>query len=68
MNERQVVLDTETTGLDPAQGHRVIEIGGIELLNRRVTDRRFHVYLQPDRAIDEEAVRVHGLTQAFLAN
>lgn len=68
MNERQVVLDTETTGLDPAQGHRVIEIGCIELLNRRVTDRRFHVYLQPDRAIDEEAVRVHGLTQAFLAN
>jgi len=68
MNERQVVLDTETTGLDPAQGHRVIEIGGIELVNRRVTDRRFHVYLQPDRAIDEEAVRVHGLTQAFLAS
>lgn len=68
MRERQVVLDTETTGLDPAQGHRVIEIGCIELLNRRQTDRRFHVYLQPDRAIDEEAIRVHGITNEFLAN
>lgn len=68
MSERQVVLDTETTGLDPAQGHRVIEIGCIELLNRRQTDRRFHVYLQPDRAIDEEAMRVHGITNEFLAN
>jgi len=60
MNERQVVLDTETTGLDPAQGHRVIEIGCIELVNRRLTSQQFHVYLQPDRAIDEEAQRVHG--------
>ncbi|MDS4069034.1 MAG: DNA polymerase III subunit epsilon, partial [Candidatus Competibacter sp.] len=68
MRERQVVLDTETTGLDPAQGHRVIEIGCIELLNRRQTDRRFHVYLQPDRAIDEEAIRVHGITNEFLAS
>ena len=68
MNERQVVLDTETTGLDPAQGHRVIEIGCIELVNRRQTDRRFHVYLQPDRAIDAEAVRVHGITNEFLAS
>lgn len=68
MRERQVVLDTETTGLDPAQGHRVIEIGCIELLNRRQTDRRFHVYLQPDRAIDEEAMRVHGITNEFLAD
>lgn len=68
MNERQVVLDTETTGLDPHQGHRVIEIGCIELLNRRPTRRRFHVYLQPDRAIDAEALRVHGITSEFLAN
>ena len=68
MNQRQVVLDTETTGLDPAQGHRVIEIGCIELVNRRPTQRRFHVYLQPDRAIDEGAVRVHGLTSEFLAS
>ncbi|MBL8247766.1 MAG: DNA polymerase III subunit epsilon, partial [Candidatus Competibacter sp.] len=68
MNERQVVLDTETTGLDPAQGHRVIEIGCIELVNRRLTSQQFHVYLQPDRAIDEEAQRVHGITNEFLAN
>lgn len=68
MSKRQVVLDTETTGLDPAQGHRVIEIGCIELIDRRLTQRRFHVYLQPDRAIDEGAVRVHGLTSEFLAN
>ena len=68
MNERQIVLDTETTGLDPAQGHRVIEIGCIELLNRRPTRRQFHVYLQPDRAIDAEAIRVHGLTNEFLVS
>lgn len=68
MNERQIVLDTETTGLDPAQGHRVIEIGCIELLNRRLTRRQFHVYLQPDRAIDADAIRVHGLTNEFLAS
>ena len=68
MNSRQIVLDTETTGLDPAQGHRVIEIGCLELLNRRRTDRQFHVYLQPDRAIDEEAVKVHGITNEFLAD
>jgi DNA polymerase III subunit epsilon len=67
MNGRQVVLDTETTGLDPAQGHRVIEIGCLELLNRRLTERRFHVYLQPDRAIDEGAQRVHGISNEFLA-
>ncbi|MBK8537654.1 MAG: DNA polymerase III subunit epsilon [Candidatus Competibacteraceae bacterium] len=68
MTERQIVLDTETTGLDPAQGHRVIEIGCIELVNRRLTSQHFHVYLQPDRAIDEEAQRVHGITSEFLAH
>jgi len=68
MRERQVVLDTETTGLDPAQGHRVIEIGCIELRNRRLTEQRFHVYLRPERAIDEGAIRVHGLTSEFLAD
>jgi DNA polymerase-3 subunit epsilon len=68
METRQVVLDTETTGLDPTQGHRVIEIGCLELLNRRQTDRRFHVYLQPDRAIDQEAIKVHGITNEFLAD
>ncbi|MDQ2696966.1 MAG: DNA polymerase III subunit epsilon [Pseudomonadota bacterium] len=65
---RQIVLDTETTGLDPAQGHRVIEIGAIEVLNRRVTDNRFHCYLQPDRAIDPAAIEVHGITDEMLAD
>ncbi|MGB5063772.1 MAG: DNA polymerase III subunit epsilon, partial [Candidatus Competibacter sp.] len=68
MHERQIVLDTETTGLDPAQGHRVIEIGCIELRNRRLTEQRFHVYLRPERAIDEGAMKVHGLTNEFLAD
>ena len=68
MNPRQIILDTETTGLDPAQGHRVIEIGCIELINRRQTGEQFHCYLQPDRAIDEEAQRVHGISNDFLAD
>ena len=63
---RQVVLDTETTGLDPQQGHRIIEIGGVELVNRRLTDRRLHYYLQPDREIDDGALEVHGITRDFL--
>ncbi|HEY9198879.1 MAG TPA: DNA polymerase III subunit epsilon [Gammaproteobacteria bacterium] len=63
---RQIVLDTETTGLEPSEGHRIIEIGCIELDNRRPTGRRFHQYLQPDRAIDEGAVEVHGITNEFL--
>ncbi|MES3006363.1 MAG: DNA polymerase III subunit epsilon [Pseudomonadota bacterium] len=65
---RQIVLDTETTGLDPGQGHRVIEIGCIEIDNRRLTGRHFHCYLNPDREIDEGAVQVHGITSAFLAD
>lgn len=65
---RQIVLDTETTGLDPAQGHRVIEIGCVEIDNRRLTGRHFHCYLNPDREIDEGAVQVHGITTAFLAD
>ncbi len=63
---RQVILDTETTGLEPAQGHRIIEIGCVEMLNRRLTGRRFHQYLQPDREIDAGAVEVHGITNDFL--
>ena len=63
---RQVVLDTETTGLDPEQGHRIIEIGGVELVNRRLTERRLHHYLQPDREIDDGALEVHGITREFL--
>lgn len=65
---RQVVLDTETTGLEPSQGHRVIEIGCVELIDRRMTDNRLHHYLQPDREIDAGAVEVHGITTEFLAD
>lgn len=64
---RQVVLDTETTGLEVEQGHRIIEIGCVEIVNRRRTGRRFHHYLQPDREIDPGAVEVHGITAGMLA-
>lgn len=63
---RQVILDTETTGLSPAQGHRIIEIGCIELVNRRPTGREYHRLLNPDRDIDEGAERVHGMSRADL--
>ena len=65
---RQIVLDTETTGLDPAQGHRVVEIGALEILNRRITGASFHVYLNPDRDSDAGALGVHGLTREFLSD
>ena len=65
---RQIVLDTETTGLEPAEGHRVIEIGCVELVERRLTHRNFHRYLQPDREIDAGAVEVHGISKEFLAD
>jgi DNA polymerase-3 subunit epsilon len=65
---RQIVLDTETTGLEPEQGHRIIEIGCVELFERRLTGNNFHVYLQPDREIDAAAVEVHGITNEFLAD
>ena len=64
---RQIVLDTETTGLDPGSGHRIIEIGCIEIANRRITDRRYHQYINPEREIDAGALEVHGLTTEFLA-
>jgi DNA polymerase-3 subunit epsilon len=64
---RQVVFDTETTGLEPELGHRIIEIGAIELVNRRRTGRQFQRYLCPDREIDPAAVQVHGLTTQFLS-
>jgi DNA polymerase-3 subunit epsilon len=63
---REIVLDTETTGLDPASGHRVVEIGAIELLNAIPTGQSFHVYLDPERDMPEEAFRVHGLSLEFL--
>ncbi len=63
---RQIILDTETTGLSPKEGHRVVEIGCVELFNRRPTGNNFHVYVNPERDMPEEAFRVHGLSQAFL--
>lgn len=63
---RLVVLDTETTGLNPQEGHRIIEIGCVELVNRRLTGRRFHEYINPERIIDAGAVEVHGITNEFL--
>ena len=65
---RQIILDTETTGLDPKSGHRVIEIGCIELVNRKFTGEQFHVYLNPDRDSDEAALKIHGLTTDFLSD
>ena len=66
MARRQIVLDTETTGIDPKQGHRIIEIGCVELMNRRLTGNNFHVYINPQRSIEEEAIDVHGITNEFL--
>ncbi|MFW2440242.1 MAG: DNA polymerase III subunit epsilon [Arenicellales bacterium] len=63
---RQVVLDTETTGLDPHKGHRIIEIGCVELIDRKRTGNELHQYLQPDRKIDAGAIEVHGITNEFL--
>ena len=68
MGARQIVLDTETTGLNARLGDRVIEIGCIELMSRNVTDRTFHRYLNPERDIEEGAAKVHGLTAEFLAD
>jgi DNA polymerase III subunit epsilon len=65
---RQIVLDTETTGLDPAQGHKVIEIGCVELTNRKLTGNHFHVYINPQREIEAAALEVHGITTEFLAD
>jgi len=65
---RQIVLDTETTGLEPKDGHRVIEIGCVELVDRKLTGNTFHQYLQPGREIDPGAIEVHGITNEFLAD
>lgn len=72
-HQRQIVLDTETTGMNMDTGphylgHRVIEIGCVEVVNRRLTGRHYHVYLKPDRKVDEEAIRVHGITDDYLAD
>lgn len=69
---RQVILDTETTGMNkiglPHEGHKIIEIGAVEIINRRLTNNQFHVYLNPHRPIDPEAFRIHGISDKFLIN
>ncbi len=66
--EREIILDTETTGLDPAGGHRIIEIGCVELVNRLPTGRNFHVYINPERDVPAEAFAIHGISSEFLAD
>lgn len=68
MSARQIILDTETTGLDPKLGHRIIEVAGVELVNRRLTGRHFHRYVNPGRDSDDGALQVHGLTSEFLGD
>ena len=65
---KKIFLDTETTGLDPNQGHRIIEIAAVEMINRQLSNNQFHVYINPDREIDEAAQEVHGLTLDFLSD
>lgn len=66
MAKRQIVLDTETTGINPKEGHRIIEIGCVELVNRRFTGNNYHVYINPEREIEAEAIAVHGITNERL--
>ncbi len=63
---RQIVLDTETTGIDPNAGHRIIEIGCVEVIERKLTGRNYHVYINPEREVEAEAITVHGITNEFL--
>lgn len=68
MSERQILLDTETTGMPVTEGHRLVEIGAVEMVDRRVTGQTFHCYLNPERPVDEGAFNVHGLSNEFLAD
>ncbi len=65
---RQIVLDTETTGIDPNEGHRIIEIGCVEVVERQLTGRNYHVYINPEREVEAEAITVHGITNEFLTD
>ncbi|MGO0307110.1 DNA polymerase III subunit epsilon [Endozoicomonas acroporae] len=65
---RQIILDTETTGIDPKQGHRVIEIGCVEMIDRKLTGNHYHAYINPQRVVEQEAIEVHGITNEFLAD
>jgi len=65
---RQIVLDTETTGLEPSQGHKIIEIGCVELVNRKLTGNHYHQYINPEREIEEQAIEIHGITNEFVTD
>ncbi|MFT7108504.1 MAG: DNA polymerase-3 subunit epsilon [Psychrobacter glaciei] len=65
-NKRLIILDTETTGINPREGHRIVEIGCVEMINRRLTGRTFHVYINPLKHMDQEVINIHGLTNEFL--
>ncbi|WP_394174612.1 DNA polymerase III subunit epsilon [Thalassotalea litorea] len=66
--ERLIILDTETTGIDPKAGHRIVEIGCVEMIDRRLTGRNYHVYINPQMEMEQEVIDVHGLTNDFLAD
>lgn len=66
--KRQLILDTETTGINPKEGHRMIEVGCVEMIDRQLTGNNFHMYIQPDREVEQEAIDVHGITNEFLAD
>lgn len=68
MAKRQIILDTETTGINPQDGHRIVEIGCVEMFNRRLTGNNFHMYLNPDRFMDQEVINIHGITNEFVAD
>lgn len=65
---RQIVLDTETTGLEPSAGHKIIEIGCVEMVNRKLTGNHYHQYLNPEREIEQQAIEIHGITNEFVAD
>ena len=65
---RQIILDTETTGINPQLGHRIIEIGCVEMIDRKLTGQHFHVYINPQRVVEDEAISVHGITNEFLSD
>ena len=66
MNIREIILDTETTGLDPKDGHRIVEVGALEMINKVITGNKFHYYINPERDMPSEAYRIHGISGEFL--
>ncbi|MGI9282999.1 MAG: DNA polymerase III subunit epsilon [Endozoicomonas sp.] len=63
---RQIIMDTETTGIDPSQGHRIVEIGCVEMIDRKLTGNTYHVYINPERHMDDEVIQIHGITNEFV--